>query len=363
VTIFYPPKTKGDYFDKNWKTDFDFLMEFHNQFGSLNTISACLKLRDELNNTNEIKELKEKIINANAAEKPLLGSQLNTLKKEIQLACDNRIKQLQENLEKEEFIQFDPTFYSQKYQIKNGSIHPISQTVTEIVEIFSRLGFDVFEGDLVETQYYNFTSVNTPDYHPARDMQDTFFLKQTDKIGENFVMKTQVTASAVKYAHSHKAPFRVIFPGIVFRNENIDATHDINFTQFDMWLVDKNCNLGQLISLIERFFSEFFGGKEITTRFRPSYFPFTQPSMEGDIRCPFCDGAGCRICKQTGWIEVFGAGPIHRNVIQNMNLDPEIWNGLAFGFGVDRLAQLKLDLSGVSQFYNGNIKFLKGREL
>ncbi|NJK71833.1 MAG: hypothetical protein HC932_06415 [Thermales bacterium] len=165
----------------------------------------------------------------------------------------------------------------------------MSIVVEEIVDIFSKIGFDVFEGSLVESQWYNFTSVNTPDYHPARDMQDTFFLKQKDTEGYNFVMRTQVTASAVKYAKSHPAPFKVIFPGIVFRNENVDATHDINFTQFDMWIVDKKTNLAQLVGLIKKFFEEFFDGKNIKVRFRPSYFPFTQPSLEGDISCPFCD--------------------------------------------------------------------------
>jgi phenylalanyl-tRNA synthetase alpha chain len=174
-------------------------------------------------------------------------------------------------------------------------------------------------------------------------------------------MRTQVTANAVKYSESHNPPFRVIFPGVVFRNENIDATHDINFTQFDMWLVDKRASMSQLITLIQHFFREFFNDSSINVRLRPSYFPFTQPSMEGDISCPFCSGNGCRICKQTGWIEVFGAGPIHTQVLKNMKLDPQEFQGIAFGFGVDRLAQLKLGISGISQFYNGNLSFLKGK--
>ncbi len=336
----------------------NYLSEFENQ----KTISACLKLRDEYLKTGEVAEIKSKISTASIDEKKQLGPRLNELKKAIQSACDQRIQLIQEENEKDNYIEFDETFHSNKYKSPNGTLHPISIVVGEIVDIFSRIGFDVYEGSLVESQWHNFTSVNTPDYHPARDMQDTFFLKNLDTEGNNYVMRTQVTANAVKYAKTHAAPFKVIFPGIVFRNENIDATHDINFTQFDMWLVDKKTNLSQLIGLIKKFFSEFFDDKDINVRLRPSYFPFTQPSFEGDISCPFCHGKGCRICSNSGWIEVFGAGPIHKNVIKNMELNPDEWNGLAFGFGVDRLAQLKFGVSGVSQFYNGNLKFLKGRE-
>lgn len=306
-------------------------------------------------------EIKSVIKSVPKEEKQALGKELNELRKTIQAACDERIQYLQAEQEKDDFLEFDPTFYTTKYSKQPGSLNPITLIIEEIIEIFSGLGFDVYDGPQIQTQYYNFTTVNTPDYHPARDMQDTFFLKQTDENGEAYVMRTQVTANAVDYAHKHPAPFKVIFPGIVFRNENIDATHDINFTQFDMWLVDKNVTVAHLITLIKTFFREFFDVETINVRLRPSYFPFTQPSLEGDISCPFCNGEGCRVCKQTGWIEVFGAGPVHKNVLQHMNLDHNEWQGMAFGFGVDRLAQLKFGVSGVAQFYNGNLSFLKGR--
>ncbi len=334
---------------------------YSHQFLELTSVSQCLALRDELMNTGRIAEIKLVISNSTSDGKKTLGKELSQLRIEIQLACDIRIQQIQTEQEKDNYTTFDPTFYSSSYKAASGSLHPLTHIVDEITTIFGHLGFDVFDGNHVESQYYNFTSVNTPDYHPARDMQDTFFVEQKDENGENYVMRTQVTANAVKYAENHKPPFRVIFPGIVFRNENIDATHDINFTQFDMWYVDKQVSIGQLISLIKHFFREFFNDPNLTVRLRPSYFPFTQPSMEGDISCPFCKGNGCRICKQTGWIEVFGAGPIHSEVIKNMQLDPQEFQGLAFGFGVDRLAQLKFGISGISQFYNGNLGFLKGK--
>ncbi len=329
-------------------------------FDQCQTVNECLKKRDELNNSGEVAQIKQQLATASGEQKKDLGKQINELKAQIKLACDTRIQQLQEAQTKDKFINFDPTFGSPNYQNKQGSLHPIRLVVRELVDIFGRMGFDVFDGPQVESQWYNFTAPNSPEHHPSRDMQDTFFLDQKDKNGENYVMRTQVTANIARYAELHKPPFRVVFPGIVFRNENIDATHDINFTQFDMWLVDKDTTVGQLTGLIKHLFREFFQDDTIKIRLRPSYFPFTLPSFEVDFSCPFCGGKGCRICKNTGWIECAGAGPIHPQVIRNMNLDPNEWGGLAFGFGVDRLAQLKYGVSGVSQFYNGHLDFLRG---
>jgi len=338
--------------------------EYPGIFASLTTVNECIRARDELATSGEIARIKTAIATSTPDQKKFLGAQLNELKAALFDAASNRIREIQAAQEADVIIPFDPTFFSRSYRRPLGALHPLTRINNEIIGIFSRLGFDVFDGPLVESQYYNFTAVNTPDYHPARDMQDTFFLNQTDANGEPYVMRTQVTANIVPYARTHPAPFKVIFPGIVFRNEDIDATHDINFSQFDMWLVDKagsgQTSVAHLVAIIRHFFRELYDDDKLTVRIRPSYFPFTQPSFEGDISCPFCGGEGCRICKQTGWIEVFGAGPIHENVIAHMGLDPLEWEGLAFGFGVDRLAQLKLHISGVSQFYNGRLDFLRG---
>jgi phenylalanyl-tRNA synthetase alpha chain len=332
-------------------------------FQEAKTVTGCLKVRDELMSSGRVAEIKKEIVGAGLEQKKNLGKELNELKKEIQEACDLAIQSIQKEQEKEEYIDFDPTFYSPKYKQKSGSLHPVTLVVQEIVEILTRLGFDVYDSTLVTKQWDNFTSANMPDYHPAREMQDTFFLDQKDQAGEQYVMRTQVTANVSRYAKEVKAPFRVIFPGIVFRNEDIDLTHDINFTQFDMWLVDRQASIAQLLTLVRQFYSEFFNDPNMEVRTRPSYFPFTQPSMEGDITCPFCRGEGCRVCKQTGWIEVFGAGPIHRQVITNIGLNPDKWQGIAWGFGVDRLVQIKYKISQLSQFYNGHLDFLEGREL
>jgi phenylalanyl-tRNA synthetase alpha chain len=349
-----------DIFNKNSKSN-TMSSSYITTFQTLNSVSNCLKTRDELFNSGRIMEIKTSISSSSPEGKKTLGKELSLLRKEIQDACDIRILEIQAAQEQDDYAVYDPSFHSEKYKTISGNLHPLTLVVKEIVDIFSKLGFDIFEGNHVETQWNNFTSANTPDYHPARDMQDTFFLEEKDKDGDHYVMRTQVTANAVSYAMSHKPPFRVIFPGIVFRNENIDATHDINFTQFDMWLVEEKTSISQLVTLIKHFFQEFFDKPDLNVRLRPSYFPFTQPSMEGDISCPFCSGKSCRVCKQTGWIEVFGAGPIHNKVLQNMKLSPDQWQGLAFGFGVDRLAQLKFEISGISQFYNGQLSFLKGK--
>lgn len=337
-------------------------MDYSSNFENCTSVRECLESKELLLNSEEIITIKSQIKTADNEQKKILGSELNEIKQSIAEACNTRIKQLQLIAEQDVFEPFDPSFHSPLYKTKQASLHPISLITNEIVSIFRKKGFDVWDGPHIQSQDNNFNYVNTPAHHPARDMQDTFFIKEKDEKGENYVMRTQVTANIIPYARTHKPPFKVIFPGIVYRNEDIDLTHDIHFTQFDMWLVDKSTSLSNLTTLIASFFQELYNDDSITIRLRPSYFPFTQPSFEGDMSCPFCHGQGCRVCKHTGWIEVFGAGPIHKNVIRSMDLDPEEWGGIAFGFGVDRLAQLKFKITGISQFYNAHLDFLRGEE-
>jgi phenylalanyl-tRNA synthetase alpha chain len=335
------------------------MIDFTSHFKDLNSINLCLQKRDELSNSEEILLIKEKIKTADNETKKVLGQELNVFKQSVQFACDQRIQTLQSELEKDNFQNFDPSFYQSNYQVKPGKIHPISLVTEEIVKLFQKYNFDIFEGSQVESQWYNFTSVNTPDYHSARAMQDTFFADLQDEKGENYVLRTQVTSNAVKYAETHKPPFKVVFTGLVFRAENIDATHDINFHQFDCWIVDRKASISQTVTLIEQIMQDFFAWPDLKIRLRQAFFPFTNPSFEGDISCPFCKGVGCRVCKDLGWIEIFGGGLINPEVIKNMGLDPNEWQGLAFGPGLTRMAQFKLGVSGISQFYNGNLSFLK----
>ena len=324
------------------------------QFAKLNKVGACLSLRDQLLVGEEILNLKKALEQSTEkALKQKFGGDLNNLKKNISTASDARIQELQQERNVDIFLDYDPTFESNGYlRTEKGNLHPITIATQELVNIFQGMGFDVFDSAQIETQTNNFTIPGTPDYHSARSMQDTFFVDTQDEKGENYVMRTQVTANLASYAATHQAPFRVVFPGIVFRAENIDATHDINFHQFDMWLIDKGAvSIASLTSLINEAFKQFFDKPDLQVRIRPSYFPFTQPSLEIDI---FCDWF-----KEGRWIEVAGAGPIHRAVLNNIGLDDGIYQGIAFGFGLTRLAQLKLQLTGLAQFYSGDLEFLR----
>jgi phenylalanyl-tRNA synthetase alpha chain len=324
-------------------------------FSHCQSVSEVLRLRDELMKSAQFNDLKAKIARANPEQKKEIGAQLNHLKKELQTACDTRIKEIQTAQEVDHFVSFDPTFYSAKYREgRQGTAHPIAATITEIIGIFSRLGFDVYDGPQVLDQWNNFTSVNTPDYHPARDMQDTFFVDAKNKNGEHYVMRTQATSNFAEYAAAHRPPFRVIFPSITFRNENMDATHDINFHQFDLWMIDRSLSMSQLTTLMQAFFEQFFADPAIKIRIRPSFFPFVNPGFEADISLPNY--------KNGSWIEVCGAGLVHREVLSMAHIDPDEWQGIAWGFGIDRLCMIRHQLETVTSFYNGKLSFLRGTE-
>jgi phenylalanyl-tRNA synthetase alpha chain len=329
------------------------MTDFSYHFTSAKTITDCLEIRGQLFDT-ELTTIKTAIQIAPVEEKKILGAQLNEIRSAIQFSCDTAIQTIQLELEKDDFNTYDPTFYSPSAQaVIPGQLHPITKTINEIYSIFSQLGFDVFEGKHVLDQWTNFTSVNTPDYHPSREMQDTFFLNVTDEKGENYVMKTQATSNFSVYAKTHQPPFKAIFPSLTFRNETIDSTHDVNFHQFDLWMVDKNMNVSQLLTLMQHFFTHFFEGRIVKIRQRPSYFPFVQPGFETDISVEGYKGGK--------WVEVCGSGIIHEQVLKNVGIDPTVYSGIAWGFGIDRLYMIKHGIESISQLYGGNLEFLKAR--
>lgn len=337
--------------------DFNFedLSQIAKLFEEQNTVSTCLRLRDELFNSSQFAKIKTEIAVVNPEQKKILGKKLGIIRENVQKTCDQRIKKIQIDKEKDDFVDFDPSFYySNKFL--PGNLHPLTLISREALGIFTKMGFDIYDGSQVQNQWNNFTSVGTPNYHPARAMQDTFWLEEKSQNGENLVLRTQMTSSLFEYSQMKKAEnratpksFRVIFEGIVFRAESIDSTHDINFHQFDGWLVDKKVSISQLTTLLTDFLTEFFEQK-VEIRLRPSYFPFTEPSLEIDMFCPWFKGGQ--------WIEIAGAGPIDHGVLNNIGFDPREWQGLAFGFGLTRLAQLKLQITGLGQFYNNNLDFL-----
>lgn len=234
-----------------------------------------------------------------------------------------------------------------------GSLHPITTVRREVEDTFMRMGFDIYESMEITTEYLNFDAVNVPKTHPARDMQDTFWLE-----GEHNVLATQTSCMQNLILKNAKTPIRAIIPGRVFRNEDVDATHDNTFYQVEWIVVDKNIGIGHLKYTIETMLSDIFD-TAVNIRMRPGYFPFVEPGVEVDFSCPFCSGTWCKICKWSGWIEFMGAGLIHPHVIREWWLNPDEYTGFAFGFGLNRLVMIKYGIPDLRYFQNPDIRFLK----
>ncbi|WP_321495362.1 phenylalanine--tRNA ligase subunit alpha [uncultured Desulfobacter sp.] len=234
--------------------------------------------------------------------------------------------------------------------VKKGALHPITQVIDEICGIFLRLGFDIAEGPEVETDYYNFEALNIPKYHPARDMQDTFY------VSENIVLRTHTSGSQPRVMEKSEPPVRIISPGKVFRCDS-DLTHTPMFHQVEGLMVDENVSFGDLKGVLTTFVQQFFD-KDTSLRFRPSFFPFTEPSAEVDIRCVMCKGKGCRVCSNTGWIEILGSGMVHPAVFENVGYDTQKYTGFAFGLGMERVAMLKYGIDDIRKYFENDVRFL-----
>ncbi len=233
----------------------------------------------------------------------------------------------------------------------SGAYHPNTLIKRELISIFSGMGFTVFEGPEIENDYYNFTALNTPKDHPARDMQDTFY------ITEELLLRTQTSAGQIRVMEKCKPPIKILSPGKVYRSDD-DATHSPMFSQMEGLVVDKGITLCDLKGMLDEFAKKIFG-EGVKTRLRPSYFPFTEPSVEVDVSCFECGGKGCRLCKGTGWIEVLGAGMVNRHVLEGCGIDPEEYSGFAFGMGVERIAMLKYGINNMKLLFEGDVRFLK----
>lgn len=240
-----------------------------------------------------------------------------------------------------------------------GHIHPLSQVQEEVEHIFSAMGFSIMDGPEVESEYYNFEGLNIPSWHPARDMQDTFFVKQSPapKHGR-LVLRTHTSPVQVRAMELFGAPLRVIVPGRVFRNEATDARHEHTFNQVEGLLVDEDISLAHLKGIMQEFLARLFG-REMKVRFRPGYFPFVEPGLELDISCLLCNEAGCRVCKRTGWLEFMGAGMVHPNVLRAGKINPDKYQGWAFGFGLTRLAMMRYGINDIRLFASGDLRFLE----
>ena len=242
-----------------------------------------------------------------------------------------------------------------KENLEGGHIHPLSQVIRRMVDIFTELGFVVADGPEIETERNNFDLLNIPKDHPARDMWDTFWLKPKNA-GE--LLRTHTSPVQIRYMQTNQPPLRIIVPGRTFRHEATDATHEAQFYQLEGLVVDEATNMAHLKGTLELFFQKFFGCPT-ETRFRPSYFPFVEPGVEVDISCFKCiGGQGCMLCKQTGWIELMGAGMVHPAVLRGVGIDPEKFQGFAFGMGIDRLMMLKYRIDDVRLSYTGDLRFV-----
>ena len=280
-------------------------------------------------------------------EKPALGKALNELKKEIDSAYKRVADKVSQGIKKSE--QIDLSLPGRKAFV--GRKHPLIQTAEEIKSIFRSLGFTIEDGPEVETDFYNFEALNIPKSHPARDMQDTLY------ITEDIVLRTHTSPVQIRVMESRKPPIRMIAPGRVYRRDTPDATHSPFFHQVEGLVVGEDVTFADLKGVIEAFAKRMFGG-DAKVRFRPSFFPFTEPSAEYDFNCVFCGGKGCRVCKNTGWLEISGAGMVHPNVFEAVGYDPEKYTGYAFGMGIDRIAMLKYDISDIRMFFENDLRFL-----
>lgn len=235
-----------------------------------------------------------------------------------------------------------------------GHIHPLTRILDEIIEIFHGMGFTVVDGPEMEAEYYNFDALNTPQDHPARDEQDTFY---TDA-GPHVLLRSQTSTMQIRAMEKMRPPLRIIAPGRVYRNEEVNARKYPLFHQVEGLLIDRNVTFGQLRGTLEEFYRLLFG-RELKTRFRPDFFPFTEPSAEADCQCPFCLGEGCRTCGHRGWLEMLGCGMVDPNVLRAVDIDPTVWSGFAFGMGVERIAMLKYGVNDIRYFYNNDLRFLE----
>ncbi|MAZ30787.1 MAG: phenylalanine--tRNA ligase subunit alpha [Flavobacteriales bacterium] len=284
-------------------------------------------------------------------EKKALGQLLNELKNKAQIKIAQIKVSISQN-EESNPSDIDLTMSAEPSRL--GSRHPISIVKNEIIDIFARLGFTISEGPEIEDDWHNFSALNLPEEHPARDMQDTFFIQRSP----DFLLRTHTSSVQVRFMEKTIPPIRTISPGRVFRNEAISARAHCIFHQIEGLYIDKQVSFSDLKQTLLHFAQEFFG-METKIRLRPSYFPFTEPSAEVDISCNMCKGKGCNICKYSGWVEILGCGMVDPNVLKNCNIDPEKFSGFAFGMGVERIAMLKYQIKDLRFFFENDLRFLK----
>lgn len=319
----------------------DELSNFYNKYvGKTGALTSIMKIMKDLSNE----------------ERREFGKEVNDAKQTI----TTLLKEIGEKLEKERIEAelkatkaIDLTIPTTE---KSGSLHPITVIEHKIIEVFRSMGFSVEDGNEIETEYNNFEAVNIPKNHPARDMQDTFYLSNGQ------LLKTHTSAAQNRIMRKYGAPLKAIFPGRCFRNEELDASHENTFFQLEGMMIDKNVNISNLIYFMKEMLRNVFG-KDVEVRLRPGFFPFVEPGFELDCSCPYCGGKGCKVCKNGGWIELCPCGMIHPNVLKMGGIDPEEYQGFAFGLGLTRLAMMTYEVNDIRVLNSGNIKALSQTKL
>lgn len=322
------------------------------EIGTMTTSAALYELKVKaLGKQGAMGEVTGYMAKASKEDKPLLGKALNEFKQKVEAAFETKkneleSKELEQKLQQERLDLTLPGSQSLK-----GNYHPVQMVMDQMIQILSKIGYAVRTGPQIEKDWFNFEALNIPADHPARDMQDTFYIDETH------VLRTQTSPIQIHAMMSEKLPLRVIAPGSVFRCDS-DVSHSPNFHQIEGLLIDKNVSMADLKGTISYFIRELFG-PSMKVRFRPSFFPFTEPSAEFDCLCPMCNGKGCRMCKQSGWIEIGGCGLVHPNVLRTVKIDPEVWQGFAFGFGIERMAIIQYGIEDIRLFAENDKRFLE----
>lgn len=331
----------------------EFQMEAKKRLDSVKDSSSVEEIRvDFLGKKGKVIEILKNLKSVEESKRKEVASRANKLRVEIESKIEAKKEEIKEKEYEEKIKSAKKIDLSLPVDLKLGSLHPITVVEKELIDIFESMGFTVEDGNEVETEYNNFEAVNVPKHHPARDMQDTFWLENGQ------LLKTQTSAAQNKIMKKYGAPLKAIFPGRCFRNEELDASHENTFFQMEGMMIDKDVSIANLIYFMKTLLSEIFK-KDVEVRLRPGYFPFVEPGFELDIKCLYCEGKGCKVCKHGGWIELCPCGMIHPNVLKMGGIDPEEYSGFAFGLGLSRLAMMKYGINDLRILNSGNLRCLK----
>ncbi len=326
--------------------------QFQSELSSLQHSKDVEQLKVKyLGKKGPIQDLMQHLRDAPTDKRPLLGQQINLLKEEIAQLCEQAFQsfskaELAYRLDEEKI---DITLPARRHYL--GKEHPITQMMHEVIQILTSMGFSVQYGPDIDSDYYNYEGLNFPPDHPARDMQDTFY------ITPDVLLRSHTSNTQLRVMEKHTPPIRIIAPGTVYRNETISSRSHVFFHQVEGLYIDKNVSFADLFATMDEFCDRLFQTK-VKTRYRPSYFPFVEPGLEVDVACRSCEGKGCRLCKQTGWLEILGAGMVHPEVLKNGGIDPEVYSGFAWGMGIERIAMLRYGIKDIRMFTENDLRFL-----